>query len=136
MSLELVVKAMGALFDTLTLDDCHECAKVFANYVQRMITSAVKEMPYGASYTFTKYDSSTQTIMGEYQDKNMALEVRIPIACKHVDVSQIIEAHQTEGYVFNVETIQRTQKELKEVITKVITPIALVMKQVEEETNE
>lgn len=127
MSLELVVKAMGALFDTLTLDDCHECAKVFANYVQRMITSAVKEMPYGASYTFTKYDRSTQTIMGEYQDKNMALEVRIPITCKHVDVSQIIETHQTEGCVFTIETIQRTQRELKEVIMNAIAPIALVI---------
>lgn len=136
MSLELMVKAMGELFDTLTLDDCHACAKVFANYVQRIVKDAVKEMPYGASYEFTKYDSSTQTIMGEYQDKNMTLEVRVPITCKHIDVSQIIEAHQTEGYVFTIETIQRTQRELKEVIMNAIAPVALVMAELKENTKD
>lgn len=129
MSLELAFKAMGALFNTLTLDDCHECAKIFANYVQRMITDAVKEMPYGAHYTFTRYDRSTQAIMGEYQDQNMTLEVRVPITCHHIDVSQIIEAHQTEGYVFTLETIQRTQRELKEVIMNAIAPVRLVIEQ-------
>lgn len=136
MNLELIVKAMSVLSDTLTLDDYAECTKVFVKYVHRMISNAVKDMPYGASYSFTRYDSDIQTLRGEYSDKNMTLEVRIPVDCSRVDVSQIIEAHQTEGYVFNVETIQRTQKELMGVIIRTIAPIELAIKQVKEETNE
>lgn len=133
MDLELIVKAMGKLSDTLSYDDCVECTQVFGKYIQRRIEKAVKDMPYGAHYTFTKYDNSTQTFKGVYEDNNMVLSVKIPVDCWYVDVSQIVEAHQTEGYVFTIETIQRTQEQLKEVILNAIAPIREVIRELKGE---
>ena len=133
MDLELVVKAMGELSDTLSYDDRVECTRVFGKYVQRRIEEAVKDMPYGARYAYTEYDNSTQTFKGVYEDNNMVLSVKIPVDCWHVDVSQIVEAHQTEGYVFTIETIQRTQKQLKEVILNAIAPIREVIRELKGE---
>ena len=133
MDLELVVKAMGELSNTLSYDDCVECTQVFGKYIQRKIEEAVKDMPYGAHYTFTKYDNSTQTFKGVYEDNNIVLSVKIPVDCWYVDVSQIVEAHQTEGYVFTIETIQRTQEQLKEVIMNAIAPIREVIKEMKGE---
>ena len=133
MDLELVVKAMGELSDTLSYDDCVECTQIFGKYIQRRIEEAVKDMPYGAHYTFTKYDNSTQTFKGVYEDNNIVLSVKIPVDCWCVDVSQIVEAHQTKGYVFTIETIQRTQKQLKEVILNAIAPIREVIRELKGE---
>ena len=133
MDLELVVKAMGELSDTLSYDDRVECTQIFGKYIQRRIEEAVKDMPYGAHYTFTKYDNSTQTFKGVYEDNNIVLSVKIPVDCWYVDVSQIVEAHQTEGYVFTIETIQRTQEQLKEVIMNAIAPIREVIRELKGE---
>ena len=133
MDLELIVKAMGELADTLSYDDHVECTQIFGKYIHRIVKNAVKDMPYNAHYTFTKYDVSTQAFEGEYEDRNMILSVRIPVACNWVDVSQIVSAHETEGYVFTVETIQRTQKQLKEVILTALSPIAEVIKELKGE---
>lgn len=128
MNVRLIIKAMGELSTTLSYDDCVECTQVFGKYIQRVIKDAVKDMPYGACYSFKKYDISTQTFEGEYEDNNMVLSVRIPVACDWVDASQIVEAHETKGYVFTIETIQRTQKQLQEVILKALAPITEVIK--------
>ena len=133
MDLELIVKVMGELSDTLSYDDHVECTQIFGKYIQRRIEEAVKDMPYGAHYTFTKYDNSTQTFKGVYEDNNIVLSVKIPVDCWYVDVSQIVEAHQTEGYVFTIETIQRTQEQLKEVIMNAIAPIREVIKEMKGE---
>ena len=133
MDLELIVKAMGELSNVLCYDDRIECTQIFGKYIHRVVKNAVKDMPYGAHYTFTKYDVSTQTFEGKYEDRNMILSVRIPVTCNWVDVSQIISAHETEGHVFTIETIQRTQKQLKEVILTTLTPIAEVIKELKGE---
>ena len=133
MDLELIVKAMGELSDTLSYDDCVECTRVFGKYIQRVIKDAVKDMPYGARYSYTKYDNSTQTFKGVYEDNNIVLSVKIPVDCWYVDVSQIVEAHQTEGYVFTVGTIQSTQEQLKEVILNAIAPIREVIRELKGE---
>ena len=133
MDLELIVKAMGELSDTLSYDDRVECTRVFGKYVQRRIEEAVKDMPYGAHYAYTEYDNSTQTFKGVYEDNNIVLSVKIPVDCWYVDVSQIVEAHQTEGYVFTIETIQRTQEQLKEVIMNAIAPIREVIRELKGE---
>ena len=129
MDLQLIVKAMGELSNQLSYDDQIECTQVFGKCIQRMIEDAVKTMPYGARYSFKKYARSTQTLEGEYEDRNMVLSVSIPIDCRYVDVSQIISAHETEGYVFTIETIQRTQEQLQEVIMNALAPIAEVIKE-------
>lgn len=133
MDLRLIIKAMGRLSDTFDYDDCVECTQVFGKYIQRRIENVVKGMPNGAHYSFTKYDSSTQTFKGIYTDDNIVLSVKIPVDCWSVDVSQIVSAHETEGYVFTTETIQCVQKQLKEVITDAIAPIAKVIKELKEE---
>ena len=133
MDLELVVKAMSELSDTLSYDDHVECTQIFGKYIQRRIEEAVKDMPYGARYSYTEYDNSTQTFKGVYEDNNIVLSVKIPVDCWYVDVSQIVEAHQTEGYVFTIETIQRTQEQLKEVIMNAIAPIREVIRELKGE---
>ena len=133
MDLELIVKVMGELSDTLSYDDRVECTQIFGKYIQRRIEEAVKDMPYGARYSYTEYDNSTQTFKGVYEDNNIVLSVKIPVDCWYVDVSQIVEAHETEGYVFTVETIQGTQKQLKEVILTALAPIAEVIKELKGE---
>ena len=133
MDLELIVKVMGELSDTLSYDDRVECTQIFGKYVQRRIEEAVKDMPYGARYSYTEYDNSTQTFKGVYEDNNLVLSVKIPVDCWYVDVSQIVEAHQTEGYVFTVGTIQSTQEQLKEVILNAIAPIREVIRELKGE---
>ena len=133
MDLELIVKVMGELSDTLSYDDHVECTQIFGKFIQRRIEEAVKDMPYGARYSYTKYDNSTQTFKGVYEDNNIVLSVKIPVDCWYVDVSQIIEAHQTEGYVFTIGTIQSTQKQLKEVIMNAIAPIREVIRELKGE---
>ena len=133
MDLELIVKAMGELSDILSYDGHVECTQIFGKYIQRRIEEAVKDMPYGAHYAYTEYDNSTQTFKGVYEDNNIVLSVKIPVDCWYVDVSQIVEAHQTEGYVFTIETIQRTQEQLKEVIMNAIAPIREVIKEMKGE---
>ena len=133
MDLELIVKVMGELSDTLSYDDRVECTQIFGKYIQRRIEEAVKDMPYGAHYAYTGYDNSTQTFKGVYEDNNIVLSVKIPVDCWYVDVSQIVEAHQTEGYVFTVGTIQSTQEQLKEVIMNAIAPIREVIKEMKGE---
>ena len=133
MDVRLIVKAMGELSTTLSYDDHVECTQIFGKYIQRRIEEAVKDMPYGARYSYTKYDNSTQTFKGVYEDNNIVLSVKIPVDCWYVDVSQIIEAHQTEGYVFTIGTIQSTQERLKEVIMNAITPIREVIRELKGE---
>ena len=133
MDVRLIVKAMGELSDTLSYDDHVECTQIFGKYIHRIVKNAVKDMPYGAHYTFTKYDVSTQAFEGEYEDRNMILSVKIPVDCWYVDVSQIIEAHQTEGYAFTIGTIQSTQEQLKEVIMNAIAPIREVIRELKGE---
>ena len=133
MDLELIVKVMGELSNALSYDDRVECTQIFGKYIQRRIEEAVKDMPYGAHYSYTKYDNSTQTFKGVYEDNNIVLSVKIPVDCWYVDVSQIVEAHQTEGYVFTIETIQRTQEQLKEVIMNAIAPIREVIRELKGE---
>ena len=133
MDLELIVKAMGKLSDTLSYDDRVECTQIFGKYIHRVVEDAVKDMPYGARYLYTKYDNSTQTFKGVYEDNNIVLSVKIPVDCWYVDVSQVVEAHQTEGYVFTVETIQSTQEQLKEVILNAIAPIREVIRELKGE---
>ena len=133
MDLELIVKVMGELSGTLSYDDRVECTQIFGKYIQRRIEEAVKDMPYGAHYSYTEYDNSTQTFKGVYEDNNIVLSVKIPVDCWYADVSQIVEAHQTEGYVFTIETIQRTQEQLKEVIMNAIAPIREVIRELKGE---
>ena len=81
MDLELIVKVMGELSDTLSYDDRVECTQIFGKYIQRRIEEAVKDMPYGARYSYTEYDNSTQTFKGVYEDNNLVLSVKIPVDC-------------------------------------------------------
>ena len=128
MDSELIIKAISKLYNTFDYDDCTEYTKVFAKCIHKLIQKAVNNMPYGACYLFDEDDMNTYTLKGIYKDNNITLKVKIPIDCTCVNVNQIVSAHATEGYVFTIETIQRTQQELKEVITDVILPISEVIK--------